>query len=264
MVDGPVGLVIPFAAGMSRGLAVFQDIRTLSTDHLDFAPRLAGDIANRLQEAALFAAVEERSMAKARVAVARDLHDSIVQFLAGIGFRLEALIRSPADADEHAAGLAELKDMVLTEQRQMRAFIRGLKTGKPISVDELSRDCASLCQLLGRQWNVDCVFSNDMEPGWVMLRAQLEVQQLIREAVANAVRHGGATQVSVSLAGDDDRLCLTVGDNGCGFATPAAGLAITPPASLNARVREARGEIAITSRAGATAIVIQLPVGFAA
>ena len=203
-------------------------------------------------------------MAKARVAVARDLHDSVVQFLAGIGFRLEALIRSPADADEHAAGLAELKDMVLTEQRQMRAFIRGLKTGKPISVDELSRDCASLCQLLGRQWNVDCVFSNDMEPGWVMLRAQLEVQQLIREAVANAVRHGGATQVSVSLAGDDDRLCLTVGDNGCGFATPAAGLAITPPASLNARVREARGEIEITSRAGATAVVIQLPVGFAA
>ncbi len=260
---GP-GLVIPVSAGAIKAVVVFQQVRALSTDHLEVAPRVAREVAAGLQEAALFAAVEERSMAKARIAVARDLHDSIVQFLAGLGFRLEALIRSPAKAMDQAAGLAELKDMVLTEQRQMRAFIRGLKAGKPISVDELSRDCASLCQLLARQWNIACEFTSEAEPGWVMLRTQLDVQQLIREAVANAVRHGAARQVSVSLAGDQERLRLTVADDGRGFAPPAAGKAIAPPASLSARVREARGELEVRSRAGATAIVVHLPVGMAA
>ena len=189
-------------------------------------------------------------MGKARVAVARDLHDSVVQFLAGLGFRLEALKRSPAAAGELAEGLAELKETVMTEQRQLRAFIRGLRTGKPISLHELSRDCASLCDLLARQWGIGCTSVCKPGQGWVPLRVQLDVQQLIREAVANAVRHGGATSVKVSMAREQDLLRLTVADNGSGFEPAAAGKPTPLPASLNARVREARGTLEVESAAG--------------
>ena len=211
------GLAVPIATSTAEGIAVFGDVRALSTDHLDIAPRLAHELAVRIQEAALFAAVEERSMAKARVAVARDLHDSVVQFLAGLGFRLEALKRSPAAAGELAESLADLKETVMTEQRQLRAFIRGLRTGKPISLHDLSRDCASLCELLARQWGIECTTSFEAGPGWIPLRMQFDVQHLVREAVANAVRHGGATRVTVSISREQDRLCLVVADNGARF-----------------------------------------------
>jgi signal transduction histidine kinase len=186
-LDADEGLAIPIATGTAEGLAVFYDVRALSTDHLDFASRVARELAVRIQEAALFAAVEEHSMSKARVAVARDLHDSVVQFLAGLGFRLEALKRSPGVEGELAASIEDLKDTVMTEQRQLRAFIRGLRTGKPISLHDMTRDCASLCDLLSRQWSIDCTCACKSGPGWISLRTQLDIQHLIREAVANAV-----------------------------------------------------------------------------
>ena len=266
-LDADEGLAVPIATGTAEGLAVFHDIHALSTDHLDVAPRVARDLAVRIQEAAMFAAVEEHSMARARVAVARDLHDSVVQFLAGLGFRLEALKRSPAVPAELAASLEDLKETVMAEQRHLRAFIRGLRTGKPISLHDLSRDCASLCQLLARQWSIACTCEAKAGPGWIPLRTQLDVQHLVREAVANAVRHGEATRVTVSMAREQEELCVTVADNGKGFALPAAaGEHPHPPlpASLAARVREARGKLEVRSGAGDTAIVFRLPMDDAA
>jgi len=263
-LDGTEGLAIPIATGTAEGYVVFQDVRALSTDHLDLAPRVARDMAVRLQEAELFDAVEERSMAKARVAVARDLHDSVVQFLAGLGFQLEALKRSPAAVGQLGDDLAELKDTVMTEQRQLRAFIKGLRTGKPISLNDLTRDCASLCALLSRQWNIDCACACKAETGWVPLRTQLDVHHLVREAVANAVRHGGAKHVTVALRREEKDLSLTVTDDGQGFATAPNGADPPPPASLNGRVREARGTLEVHSKPGETAVVIRLPVEEAA
>lgn len=200
-------------------------------------------------------------MAKARVAVARDLHDSVVQFLAGLGFRLEALSRSPEARGELADSIADLKDTVMTEQRQLRAFIKGLRTGMPISMQDLTRDCASLCKLLSRQWNIDCSCACGSETGSVPLRTQLDFQHLVREAVANAVRHGGAKRVTVSIHREADCLSLTVNDDGRGFA---AGETIAPPASLNGRVREAHGELKVESLEGKTSVMIRLPLDKAA
>jgi signal transduction histidine kinase len=148
----------------------------------------------------------------------------------------------------------------MTEQRQMRAFIKGLRTGKPISLHDMTRDCASLCQLLSRQWNIDCGCACRSGPGWIPLRTQLDIQHLVREAVANAVRHGGATRVTVGMSREDDRLCLRVTDNGRGFPAPAEGETVAPPASLNARAREVNGELEVMSATGETAIVIRLPM----
>lgn len=259
LVGSGDGLAVPFAGGSVEGLAVFQDVRALSTDHLDFAPPLARDIAARLQEAALFASAEERSMAKARVAVARDLHDSVVQFLAGLAFQLEALNRLPEAGGAIGKSLAELKEAVMTEQRHLRAFIRGLKTGGSVSMRTLSRDCASLCELLARQWDIECLFKGKAGQGSVMMRTQLDIHHLVREGVANAARHGGAKQVQVSLAVEADELRLTIVDDGCGFALPAAPHEVPAPASLKGRVMEAGGELEVTSAPGNTIIVIRLP-----
>ena len=264
-IDERQGLALPFATGTVAGVAVFQDVRALSTDHLDFAPRLARDIAAWLQEGALFAAVEERSMARARVAVAQDLHDNIVQFLAGLGFRLEALKRSPEARGALGASIVELKDMVMAEQRHLRAFIRGLQTGRSVALADVSSDCASLCHLLARQWSIDCTFNFEAGPGSIPMRMQLDIQQLVREAVANAVRHGGAERVAVSLRDGKGELCLTIADDGRGFAPSAmAGEEVSPPASLSARVREARGKLKVSSTAAETSVVIRLPIEAAA
>ena len=184
-----------------------------------------------------------------------------MQFLAGLGFRLEALSRSPEARGELAGGIADLKDTVMTEQRQLRAFIKGLRTGMPISMHDLTRDCAALCKLLSRQWGIDCRCACGSETGSVPLRTQLDFQHLVREAVANAVRHGEAKHVSVSIHRAPDHLSLTVTDDGRGFAE---GKVTVAPASLNGRVREAHGELKVDSEQGKTTVMIRLPLENAA
>ena len=79
------------------------------------------------------------------------------------------------------------------------------------------------------------------------------------EAVANAVRHGDASRLSITLRDEDGFLCLTVEDNGIGFEWGSEG-GPAVPASLAGRVHESAGKIDVRSEAGRTSIMIRLPM----
>ena len=90
----------------------------------------------------------------------------------------------------------------------------------------------------------------------------LFVYQLVREALANAVRHSGARLITVRLKQDEGTIRLVVADDGCGF-DPAQvdhathfGLQI-----MRERANLAGGEIVVDSRPGeGTRVVAKLPV----
>ena len=76
------------------------------------------------------------------------------------------------------------------------------------------------------------------------------------EAVANAVKHAGATAIEITLTPDDSSLRLTVTDDGCG----TADLDGTGLRGLADRVAAVRGHLTVESHAGAgTVIRAELP-----
>jgi signal transduction histidine kinase len=83
---------------------------------------------------------------------------------------------------------------------------------------------------------------------------------MLREAVANAVRHGGAKRIDVGLAVANDQLQMRVADNGAGFPK-ANGISAATPWSLKERVERAHGSIRLDSEPGSTNILISLPLG---
>ena len=247
------GLAIPIRSGIGAGFAFFENIPNLSADHLEIGRRLGNEIAGHMQAAAVLAAAEESSIAKARVSVARDLHDSVVQFLAGLGFRLEDLFQASVDGENVAAGLAEIKEMVIGEQAQLRAFIGALRTGGFMKVSDAERDIGALCQRLARQWDVSCGCSTELAGSMMPIRLHLDIVQLIREGVANAVRHGKARHVDILLRTDGDQIALSIVDDGPGFDDSQ------PPASLAARVKEAGGKLTVQSGKAKTQLFLRLP-----
>jgi signal transduction histidine kinase len=82
---------------------------------------------------------------------------------------------------------------------------------------------------------------------------------MLREAVANAVRHGGANRIDVALDVEGDSLQLNVADNGSGFSK-RKGQAIPEPWSLKERVERANGSMQLVSSPGSTNIHISLPL----
>ena len=89
-------------------------------------------------------------------------------------------------------------------------------------------------------------------------RLHLDAYHLIREAVANAVRHAGARSVRIALAATDDELRMDFSNDGTPF--PAFGDRLHPPQSLQERVEQAGGTIELSRGMQMTKVSIALPL----
>lgn len=253
------GLAIPVRSDWGEGELFLEAVPNLAIDHIDLAERIGADIAAHIQRHALLKAAEESAEARSRLTLARDLHDSVVQFLAGAAFRLEAMKRSKAAGRDIEPEIDELKQLMLQEQRELRSFITSLRSGPLVALADLARDLQSLADRLSRQWDIHCIFSARTAEMMIPTRLHLDAHQLMREAVANAVRHAKASSVTVGLATGEDRLHLEIVNDGGEF--PVRGKKPEMPISLRERVEQAGGAIDMARGMGVTKMSISLPIG---
>jgi signal transduction histidine kinase len=251
------GLAIPIATERGDGLLYLERVRGLSTDHLEFSRQISASVATLIQRQALMRAAEESAESRSRLAIARDLHDSVVQFLAGAAFRLEAVKRSQATGRDLTAELDELKELMLQEQGELRSFITALRSGTQMELIDLAKDLQLLANRLSRQWDIQCTFSAQPGEMAVPTRLMLDAQQLVREAVANAVRHAGAKNISIRLAGGAEEVRLDLINDGSAYPRSVGGQRM--PQSLKERVEAAGGAMELSRGMGVTKVSISLP-----
>lgn len=257
------GLIAQLRCGTADGWLILEDIPELSADYIDLGQELARAAGSVLDRSALMSATEESVAAQTRLSLARDVHDSIVQFLAGASFRVEAIARAARSGSQVDGDLSELKRLLVEEQTEIRSFVSALRRDRVIDLAEAVEDLRALALRLSQQWSIDCKVSTKAKEAAIPIRVHLDVQQLLREAVANAVRHGGADQVAVELAIDSNSLKLDVIDNGKGFDS-ANGASPVEPWSLKERVDRANGLLTLVSKPGRTDVGISLPLAGAA
>jgi len=253
------GLAIPIRTDGGEGEMFLESVPSLSTDHIDLGEQIGTDVAAHFQRHALLKAAEESAEAGSRLTLARDLHDSVVQFLAGAAFRLEAIKRSKASGRDIEPDLNELKHLMLQEQRELRSFIAALRSGPLVALNDLAKDLQGLAGRLSRQWDVRCVFSARPAEMMIPTRLRLDAHHLMREAVANAVRHAEARSITIGLAAASDVLKLEFVNDGADF--PLHGERLEMPTSLKERVEKAGGAIDLARGMGVTKMSISLPIG---
>ena len=257
------GIAAQVRTGTQEGWLILWGVPDLSTDFIEFGRELGLAAGAILDRDALLEAIETSAAARTRLSLARDVHDSIVQFLAGAAFRVEAIKRAGKTGARIGPELDELKRLLVEEQGEIRGFLLALRRDREIELAEAVAELRALAERLGQQWSVDCNVTAQGEEGSIPIRLQLDLQQMLREAVANAVRHGGAKRVDVGLAVADNRLQLSVADNGSGFSS-TNGEVPAEPWSLKERVERAHGSLHLVSAPGSTNILISLPLAGAA
>lgn len=149
--------------------------------------------------------------------IGQDLHDGLCQHLAAIGLAA----RSLAD-DLHSQGSGTAQDAELIQQsiEQAVAEARGLAHGIfPVHVDghglavAISEMAQSTSRLTGVRIEIE-------ESGDVQIsppEAAMHLYRIAQEGVANAVRHGGAQRIKLSLDGTAETIVMTISDDGKGF-----------------------------------------------
>lgn len=217
---------------------------------------LAVQIAATLENAVAALAWRAAAASEERLRLARNLHDGVLQFLTGLALQLQ-LLRRKADDPAMVDRIAALEDALRVERADMRAFV-DRATG-----DADGPGLAEFCSVLARQWDVEILADRVAEPPAAMA---LHVRQIIREGVANAVRHGGAGQLRLSASTADDRYQLTLIDNGCGlsrhgrFDDVALRHGGFGPRSILDRVDRLGGAVALESMPSGVTLTITIPL----
>jgi signal transduction histidine kinase len=158
----------------------------------------------------LEAALVQQAVRAERRRVARDLHDGVVQELAYISTQTDWLAgRAAATPLEPAiARISDAVDRALDESRgAIAALNREVHEPLHLAVGNAARDVADRVGV-----DLELVLDERAEASGEWRDALIRIA---REAVGNAVRHGGATSLRLTLAGQPP--ILRVEDNGVGF-----------------------------------------------
>jgi signal transduction histidine kinase len=251
------GLALPFAAVTGRGEILLAGIAGVGADHVEMGAMIAREVGAGFDRQATLALVRESALTRMRDAVARDLHDTIAQSLAGATLRLEGLrhwIRNGGDADKE---IQAIKGAMRAEQTQVRAMIDRLRIGDSLLPDgTASRTLGPLLSDLSTYWEIAVELERDAKEIVIPGRLAHELRQVLREAVANAVRHGGASRVAIALAEENRMLRLTVADDGTGFPADM----VPQPRSISERIAALGGSLEIASGSAGTELRFTLPV----
>jgi signal transduction histidine kinase len=197
------------------------------------------------RERAIAAAVLEE-----RRRMARDLHDGLAQELAFLSTETRRL---KADRrPERIDALADAADRALDESRAAIAALR--REGDEPFAAEVSRVAEQLAARAGARIELDLA---DVE---VDPERRDHLLRLIREALANGIRHGEATELHVELSGAAG-LRLVVRDNGRGFdPSPSRREGAFGLLGMRERARAIGAELRIRSSLGrGTEVEVTLP-----
>lgn len=240
------GILAAFNSVSSQGHLLVWGIPDMAVDDLPWMAALAHEIGLALDREEMASLAKSSAVTEVRNALARDLHDSVVQFLAGTMFRLEALRRRLREGKDPEGEIVAMKEALRREQAQLRVMIDRLRRGEDGDREaDLVEELHGLTDEIAAHWHIRVRFVPAMRMLPVPIHLAYELRQMVREAVANAARHGHCSEVSISLAHDGTNLTVTIADDGIGF--PGAGQ-LCRPRSITERVIALGGRVRIADQ----------------
>lgn len=160
--------------------------------------------------------LEERHLERERIA--RELHDTLLQSFQGLVLRFQSIAnRIPTD-DPVRSALEQAMDRADEAIAEGRDRVRDLRATTVSSLRDLPEAFAQLGAEFGHDHPAS--FSVVVEGQLPAMNAMVhdEIYWIGREALCNAFRHAGASQVEVEISSSEDRLVFRFRDDGQGIA----------------------------------------------
>ncbi|MEM8600569.1 MAG: PAS domain S-box protein [Bacteroidota bacterium] len=193
--------------------------------------------------------------------IGQDLHDGLGQMLTGTHLIARGLARQlEAGGSAQAADATELASLIKDADGYARALARGLV---PVELEAhglaaaLKRLAANAERLFGITCTFDFVGSRAGDIGEAPeVPAAAHLFRIAQEAVSNAVQHGRAAHVAITLAIGTDQVRLRVDDDGVGIGetlrsggadqprTETAGRRVEQNRGMGVRIMHYRARIA--------------------
>ena len=261
--DGDRVLGIIFAANKTSAAAEKRGFTDRDEEVLSL---FATHAAIALTNARLYERSRELSVMQERSRLARDLHDAVTQKLFSIRAHARAAAvlaaREPVDTSRVRAEIEVVGELGAEAHAELRAVIDGLAP-PDLEASGLAESLRRYAVLAGRANGVPVTVKAaclpPLPPG-----TETALYRVAQEALHNALRHAGASGITVSLSKTPRQVVLEVSDDGHGFKggsggtgrAPSAGLGL---ASMRERAASAGGTLTIRSSPKGTTVRMTVP-----
>jgi GAF domain-containing protein len=228
----------------------------------------ADQAATAIETARLFGQARELALLQERDRIAKELHDGIIQTIYAVGLNLDycrlTLRENPDDIEARLGDATAGLNRAISD---IRNYILNLthRVGAVVGLREAAEGLAREYEQSGGPGHLPvsiAVEIGDDASTAAPAERRAELVQVLREALANAVRHARASSITIAGRVEGGRLVLTVADDGIGFDTTAGsteehhGLR-----NMANRARLLEGHLKIDSAPGrGTTITIAVPL----
>jgi signal transduction histidine kinase len=268
----------------SYGVLANEEQRLRSITHLQQkAQALETEVAERKQveealrhsKAELESQVEQRTSALRQLTsrllslqdterrrIARELHDSLGQYLIGLKLNLDLLRRS-AEREQLWSEADQLMQQCISEVRTLSYLLH------PPTMDAAGFASAARWYVegFGHRSGVDVTLDVPSDLGRLPDAIELALFRVLQETLTNVHRHAAATTAHVLILNDAEQVVLQVKDNGHGisnellthFHTTGSGMGVGL-AGIRERARELGGRLKLESDGNGTVVRISIPV----
>jgi signal transduction histidine kinase len=220
------GLLIPWKSDESRGTiwAVShgsreafdpEDYQLLNTlaDFAGISVRLA-ERERRTTSLRQLSADLMRVQDHERRKIARELHDSVGQYLAAIMMNLGQLERRPEKAAETLADTRQLVDQCVSETRTISHLLH-----PPLLTESGLRSAATwYVEGFSQRSGIEVRLQIDERLGRLSEDVEIALFRALQESLTNVHRHSGSKKVDISIQFDDPNVLVTIRDYGSGVS----------------------------------------------
>ena len=201
----PTSLAVVWIAHGDLIIEIAEDLTQLRSTQVELEIR-------RLQ----LAEVQHRQqISQLRERLASNMHDRLIQHLFAIGIGIETVLADVADA--HGLQLRSCQNQLQNTIEEIRQMVRDLSGGPSVDPTQIQRhELSTEIEEMAMAFDFAPVLHSNLRE---VLPAGLryDMTAVIRESLANAARHSGASEVSVIVDQSDHQLTVVTHDNGRGF-----------------------------------------------
>jgi two-component system, NarL family, sensor kinase len=243
-----------------------RDWRVLSADELNVLTTAGALVSLAIERSRLEAAGARAAAADERNRIAREIHDTLAQSLAGLTLQLELAEALTTAGDDGALAAAVTRALALARgtladaRRSVLDLREAPLAGLPLP-DALAAMIEALPRQLGAQPDIvlDVAGFGDAAP--LPAAITLGLHRIAEQALRNALQHAGAGRIVVTLRRADDGVRLRVCDDGTGFdpgAVPGDRYGIV---GMRERARLLGGTLDIASGPDGSTVDVVIPLG---
>jgi signal transduction histidine kinase len=167
----------------------------------------------------VLSAASSEAEERERKRIAEDLHDRIGEILIASSRLIDGL-KKKSSSPEMIQGLDELSGIVARFTQGTRSLIFDLVPQVLYDLG-LAEALRSLAENFKRQFNISIRVEEQLQDFQIVPEIAVFLYKAIRECILNAMKHGGADEMLVTLARTNDVIEVAIEDNGSGFTSEA-------------------------------------------